>query len=98
MLSNSIKFCSNDRPLLIIISCFLKDDRLHLTFKDNGIGIKKENLSKVFQIFKRFNPEVEGRGVGMYLVKRVIDLNNGDITLESQEDVGTTFQISFPVN
>ena len=98
MLSNALKFRSHDRPLIIDIACFLKDDQLHMTFADNGLGIKNENLPKIFQIFKRFNPEVEGRGIGMYLVKRVIDLNNGDILIESQENVGTTFHLKFPVS
>jgi two-component system CheB/CheR fusion protein len=97
MLSNAIKFRSKDRPLVITISYYLKSNESHISFADNGIGMKPENLPKVFQIFKRFNPEIEGRGVGMYLVKRVIDLNNGDITLESKEEVGTTFHITFPV-
>jgi two-component system CheB/CheR fusion protein len=97
MLSNAIKFRSKDRPLVVSISGFLKNNKLQLTFADNGIGIREENLPKVFQIFKRFNPEIEGRGVGMYLVKRVIDLNNGDISMESKENVGTTFHLTFPV-
>jgi two-component system CheB/CheR fusion protein len=97
MLSNAIKFRSKNRPLIVHISGFLRVDRLYITFADNGIGIKKENLPKVFQIFKRFNPEIEGRGVGMYLVKRVIDLNNGDIFITSEENMGTAFHIHFPV-
>jgi two-component system CheB/CheR fusion protein len=97
MLSNAIKFRSKDRPLVVAISAFLKNNKLQLTFADNGIGIREENMPKVFQIFKRFNPEIEGRGVGMYLVKRVIDLNNGDISMESQENVGTTFHLTFPL-
>lgn len=95
MLSNAIKFRSHDRPL-VDITCFVKDGHLNMTFADNGLGIKSENLPKVFQIFKRFNPEVEGRGIGMYLVKRVIDLNNGDIFIESEENIGTTFHLKFP--
>jgi two-component system CheB/CheR fusion protein len=96
MLSNAVKFRSYDRPLTIDIACFRKDGHIHITFSDNGLGIKAENLPKVFQIFKRFNPEIEGRGIGMYLVKRVIDLNNGDIFIESEENTGTTFHVHFP--
>jgi two-component system, chemotaxis family, CheB/CheR fusion protein len=98
MLSNAVKFRAHNRPLTVDITCFLKDERIHITFADNGLGIKEENLPKVFQIFKRFNPEIEGRGIGMYLVKRVIDLNNGDIFIEIEENAGTTFHVHFPVS
>jgi signal transduction histidine kinase len=64
-------------------------------FSDNSIGIREADQPKVFMIFKRFNPEVAGRGVGMYLVKRVIELNDWVIYLESKENVGTTFHIQF---
>lgn len=97
MLSNALKFRSNDRELIITISSQLKNDRIQLSFSDNGKGIKAADQPKVFMIFKRFNPEVAGRGVGMYLVKRIIDLNNGNIILESKENIGTTFHIDFPI-
>ncbi|MDO1444684.1 ATP-binding protein [Rhodocytophaga aerolata] len=98
LFSNALKFRSKDRPLIIRICSNLKQNKIHLSFSDNGIGIKKEDQDKVFMIFKRFNPEIAGRGVGMYLVKRIIDLNEGEIYLESQENAGTTFHIEFPVS
>jgi signal transduction histidine kinase len=97
MLSNALKFRSKDRKPQVTISSHLKNDKIHLNFSDNGIGIKEADQPKVFMIFQRFNPEVAGRGVGMYLVKRVIDLNDGTIYLESKENVGTTFHIAFPI-
>ncbi len=96
MLSNALKFRSPERKPVITISSHLEKDKTRLSFADNGIGIKAVNQPKVFMIFKRFNPEIAGRGVGMYLVKRVIDLNGGDIHLESKENVGTTFHVQFP--
>jgi light-regulated signal transduction histidine kinase (bacteriophytochrome) len=97
MLSNALKFRSKDRKPVVTISSHLKNDKIQLSFSDNGIGIKAEDQPKVFMIFKRFHPEVAGRGVGMYLVKRVIDLNDGAIYLESKENVGITFHIEFPI-
>jgi signal transduction histidine kinase len=97
MLSNALKFRSEERTLVVTISSHLKDDKIHLSFSDNGIGIKESDQPKVFMIFKRFNPEVAGRGVGMYLVKRAIDLNDGAIYIESKENVGTAFHIEFPI-
>jgi signal transduction histidine kinase len=96
MLSNALKFRSQERKPIVTVSSQLKNDKLHLIFSDNGIGIKEADQPKVFMIFKRFNPEIAGRGVGMYLVKRVIDFNDGEIYLESEENVGTTFHIQFP--
>ncbi|QHT70726.1 HAMP domain-containing histidine kinase [Rhodocytophaga rosea] len=97
MLSNALKFRSTDRQLHVKISSRIKGDNILVSFSDNGIGIRKEDHGKVFMIFKRFNPEIAGRGVGMYLVKRVIDLNEGSIYLESQEKVGTTFHVELPM-
>ncbi len=75
----------------------MKDDKIYLSFSDNSIGIKELDQAKVFIIFKRFTPGIEGRGVGIYLVKRIIDLNEGEIYLESKENVGTTFYMEFPI-
>jgi PAS domain S-box-containing protein len=97
MLSNALKFRSPERKPVITITSALEKDKTRLSFADNGIGIRAVNLPKVFMIFKRFNPEVAGRGVGMYLVKRVVDLNGGDIYVESKENVGTTFHVEFPI-
>jgi signal transduction histidine kinase len=97
MLSNALKFRSQERKPIVTISSHLKNDKVHLSFSDNGIGIKEADQPKVFMIFKRFNPEIAGRGVGMYLVKRVIDLNDGAIYLESEQNVGSTFHIQFPI-
>ncbi len=97
LLFNAIKFRSKDRLLMVTISTYLKNGRVHLSFQDNGIGIKEVDQPKVFIIFKRFNKDIAGMGVGMYLVKRVIDLNEGGIYLESKENVGTTFYIDFPM-
>jgi signal transduction histidine kinase len=97
MLSNALKFRSNERKPVVTIASHLENDKIHLSFSDNGIGIREADHPKVFMIFKRFNPEIAGRGEGMYLVKRVIDLNDGAIYLESKENVGITFHIEFPI-
>jgi light-regulated signal transduction histidine kinase (bacteriophytochrome) len=92
-LLNALKLCSKDRRPVVTISTCLKNDKRHLSFSDNGIGIKAVDLPEVFVIFKRFNPEVTDRSVGINLVQWVINSNNGDIYLESQENGGTTFHV-----
>jgi signal transduction histidine kinase len=97
LLSNALKFRAPDRTLLIHMASGMHNGRIRLRLQDNGIGIREEDQAKVFMIFKRLNHQITGRGIGMYLVKRIIDLNNGTIQLESQENVGTTFHIEFPI-
>jgi signal transduction histidine kinase len=57
----------------------------------------KADQVKVYQIYERLNHESTGRGMGMYLVKRIVDLNNGSIEMESEKNGGTTFYIRLPV-
>jgi signal transduction histidine kinase len=64
-----------------------------LTVKDNGLGIKKEHLDKVFLMFKRFHSHVQGTGIGLYMVKRIIENAKGKIVLESELGEGSTFKI-----
>jgi signal transduction histidine kinase len=59
--------------------------------RDNGIGIKKEFQQRIFGLFDKLNPDSEGTGVGLALVKRIIEVHGGNIWVESQEGTGTTF-------
>jgi two-component system CheB/CheR fusion protein len=70
---------------------------VHLSVSDNGLGINSDNLSKVFTLFKRFHAHVEGTGMGLYIVKRMIDNAGGRIEVESCLDKGTTFNLYFKV-
>ena len=65
-----------------------------LTFKDNGEGIDLEKFgSRLFTPFTRFNTEQEGKGIGLYIVKKMIEKNGGKIEVESEIGKGTTFII-----
>jgi PAS domain S-box-containing protein len=93
MLSNSIKFRSPDRRPEIIISTEKIDSEFLLKFRDNGIGIKEDDKNKIFSIYSRINKDVEGTGVGMAIISRIVENNGGKIDIESQEGKGTTFLI-----
>ncbi|MBI4372545.1 MAG: HAMP domain-containing histidine kinase [Candidatus Omnitrophica bacterium] len=69
-----------------------------LWVKDNGIGIKKEFQAKMFQIFQRApNPlKVEGSGIGLSIVKKIVELNSGRVWLESEEGKGSQFFMTWP--
>ncbi|MBX9853790.1 MAG: PAS domain S-box protein [Cytophagaceae bacterium] len=96
LVSNAIKYRSPERKPLIEILWTKKKDNFILEVKDNGLGIKEEHKDKIFQMFKRLHDHVEGSGVGLYIVKRIIDNTGGKIEVETSEGVGTTFKICFP--
>jgi PAS domain S-box-containing protein len=92
LVSNAIKYSSGTQQPFIEISSRLQDDFVLLTVADNGIGIdlKKEN-ENLFKPFRRFTKTAEGTGLGLYIIKNIIEKNGGHIHLESHPNVGTTF-------
>jgi len=72
------------------------ETEINITVEDNGIGIAKEYLGKVFDMFYRATEKSDGSGLGMYIVKQSIDKLEGSITVESEEGVRTMFKISLP--
>jgi signal transduction histidine kinase len=71
----------------------MQDKYILIQVEDNGIGIAENNLPKVFTMFKRFHTHVEGTGIGLYIVKRIVENGGGKIEVESKVDVGTTFRV-----
>jgi signal transduction histidine kinase len=96
LISNSLKYRHPDRHLSILISSSLQDGFVRLHFQDNGIGI---DLSKhgenIFNLYKRFHFHVEGKGIGLFLVKTQVEALGGTIAVKSQIERGTTFEIHF---
>ncbi len=95
LLSNAIKYRSLERRAEIHLRTELAGDYTLLTFSDNGLGIKPDQLPKLFAMFQRLHNHVEGTGIGLYIVKRIIENNEGKIEVDSIPDVGTTFRIYF---
>jgi PAS domain S-box-containing protein len=96
-LTNSIKYRRTDIQTLIEISSRRHDDQIQLMFKDNGMGINLDlNKDKLFGLFKRFHDtKEEGKGIGLHIVKHIVDSNHGTIEVESKVNEGTTFILSF---
>jgi PAS domain S-box-containing protein len=96
LVSNAIKYRSPDRPVNISVTSS-RPDQAHilLSVQDNGLGIKEDDKPKVFMMFKRLHQHVEGTGIGMAIVKKIIDNNGGKIEVESEIGQGTTFKIYF---
>lgn len=98
LLTNAIKYNIN-KPIATIQLIKHESTRI-IEFSDNGIGIQQENLDKIFKPFTRINNELnkEGTGIGLYLVKRLINSIHGEITVQSELNSGTQFTISMPDN
>ncbi len=97
LLSNALKFRS-ERPPCVKIASQLKGSMWVLTVQDNGVGIPLESFDSVFGLFQRVNnaTKAEGTGIGLALCKKIVDLHAGRIWVESEEGVGTAFQMTFP--
>lgn len=95
LLSNAIKFRSPDRVPEVTISTYRQDQYLVLSVQDNGIGIDLSKGDKLFLMFKRMNSHIEGAGVGLYIVKRIIENNGGKIEVESAIEKGSVFRVYF---
>jgi sensor histidine kinase regulating citrate/malate metabolism len=69
---------------------------LELIFADNGSGIDLEKNGKdIFGLYKRFNTDIEGKGMGLFMVKAQVEILCGKISVESVENTGTRFKIEF---
>ena len=94
LLSNSMKFRQEGVPLRIDITSGMQRDQVFLQITDNGLGLDlKRFKKKLYRLFQRFHTHVEGMGVGLHIIKSIIDSYGGRIELQSQVNVGTTFTI-----
>lgn len=97
LISNAIKYRDPARKPFIIIRTEIKDPGTLLSIVDNGLGIDLNNFSeKLFAPYTRFHLHVEGRGIGLFLVKNHIESVGGSIEVDSKPNEGTTFRIYFP--
>jgi PAS domain S-box-containing protein len=93
LLSNSLKYRAPERSPVISIKAGKVEGYYVLIVKDNGMGIKPENQEKIYTMFRRFNDNVDGTGIGLYMVKRIVDNAGGKIEVESEVGKGTTFTL-----
>ncbi len=100
LVTNAIKYQPEGNLPIIKIHARKEENILRIDVKDNGLGIDLEsNEHKIFQIFSRLdaNSQVNGTGIGLYLVKKLIAKHNGTITVESALGKGTTFTLYLPI-
>jgi signal transduction histidine kinase len=98
LISNAIKYRAPDRDPIITLRSAIELGKMVLTIQDNGSGIDLEKQkNKIFNLYQRFHHNVEGKGMGLFLVKTQIEALHGNIEIESQPNKGTTFRISLPL-
>jgi len=91
LLSNALKYRSPERPVQVVIQCEIHDSTVVLKVQDNGLGIRDTFHPKLFTMFQRFHDHVEGSGIGLYMVKKMVENAGGRIEVQSTEGVGSTF-------
>ena len=94
LLSNAVKFRSERRPLIIKVETKLVTDEFFcISVQDNGTGMDMEAVKpRIFKIFKRFHPHIEGKGLGLYAVKTMLDELGGKLEVNSTLNEGTEFK------
>ena len=101
LMDNAVKYKRPDTDLQLMVKTWNEPGKLMISIQDNGIGIKKENLKKIFEKFYRVHTgnlhDVKGFGLGLAYVKKIIVDHKGTIRAESELNVGTKFIIALPL-
>ena len=101
LMDNAVKYKREDVDLRLMIRTWNESGKLMISIQDNGIGIKKEDLKKIFDKFYRVHTgnlhDVKGFGLGLAYVKKIILDHKGSIRAESEPNVGTKFIIVLPL-
>ena len=93
LVSNAVKYRSPDRAPHVRVSCDAQAGYYVLIVADNGLGMDMAQEDKIFALFKRLHAHVEGTGIGLYIVKKIVENAGGRIEVESQVGVGSTFRV-----
>ena len=99
LISNAIKY--NEYGGFIFINIEKDNDKVKIFFRDNGCGIENERIESIFNRFERGDTtlyrKTEGSGIGLNLVKSMVEINGGNIVIDSEIGKGTTVKVEFPV-
>lgn len=97
LISNSIRYKKSEIPNpYVIIMVTVHQDSYEFKFTDNGIGISKKQLKRIFELFNKNDDYKESTGVGLNIVKRILEKMNGEIIIESKEGFGTEITFTIP--
>jgi signal transduction histidine kinase len=98
LLGNAVKFIEKGG---VVISAEQKDQHLLISISDTGTGIKEQDIPHIFDEYQKFGEQKrgkEGSGLGLTIVKKLVDLHQGSISVDSKIGTGTTFLISLPIH
>jgi signal transduction histidine kinase len=98
LLSNAIKYAS--RAPDIYVRGWMDQATIHVSVRDTGIGIDPEDLSRLFEPYFRAQSAagIAGTGIGLNIVREIVELHGGKISIESEVGQGSTFTVSLPRN
>jgi signal transduction histidine kinase len=96
LLSNAVKYRAPDRPVQVQVRGRCNASQVVVEVQDNGLGLSEAQQGQLFGMFRRLHTHVEGSGVGLFMVKRLVENAGGTITVQSQLGIGTTFTVTLP--
>jgi len=96
LVSNALKFHDPGRPPVVQVRAHCPAGKVVLAVQDNGLGLNPAQQNDLFMLFKRLHTHVEGTGVGLYMLKRIIENAGGTISVQSQSGAGSTFTVTLP--
>jgi PAS domain S-box-containing protein len=96
LMDNAVKFRSTERALRIEVGCRQEGDFYRFHVADNGIGIAPQYHEQIFVPFRKLHPEIEGVGMGLALVEKIVEHHGGRIWVESEAGKGSTFYFTIP--
>jgi signal transduction histidine kinase len=94
LIKNGIQAIPEGKTPKIVVKVKEENEQVEITVSDNGIGISEENKPKIFE--PKFTTKTSGMGLGLAMVKNIMETYNGNITFTSEIDKGTTFRVTFP--
>ena len=101
LMDNAVKYRKPEEPLFVTMKTWNDEHHLYLSINDTGLGMKKENLKKIFDKFYRVHTgnvhDVKGFGLGLAYVRKIVELHGGEVKVDSELGKGTTFTIKLPV-
>ncbi|MFI5161932.1 MAG: PAS domain S-box protein [Sphingobacteriales bacterium] len=98
LISNSVKYRRQQVHSIIEVRSHLHENKVELIFTDNGMGIDlNKNGDQIFGLYKRFHSNIEGKGMGLFMVKTQVETLGGKIEVKSEENKGTEFKIEFEI-
>jgi signal transduction histidine kinase len=97
LVSNAFKYRHPDRAPVVRVRSHRELGRVVVSVQDNGLGLSEEQQDQLFGLFRRLHAHVEGTGVGLYLVKKILDNGGGAVRVKSQLGQGSTFTIILPM-